>query len=347
LVCLEEQGTELDGQEVHATFRAGLAVGLAHERESVEKDAHSALSKAFKHGQRLVPFNEEVRSRVARTLDLERELRHALDRQEFELHYQPKVSASTGCLTGAEALLRWRRRDDRLVSPADFIPLLEDTGLIVPVGRWVMAQALATTLHWRRTLWPGLRVAVNVSAQEFRHRDFLTGAASLLEPFASCQPIDIELTESVLVEDVEQSAHVLQQLRNLGCKIDIDDFGTGYSSLNYLIRLPIDVIKIDRSFIAVLTESPKKMAISSTIISLAHALGLSVVAEGVEREDQARLLHLLRCDFLQGFLFGKPMDAQAFAENFLVGSPMEHSAGGLPNARAPGFEKPERKGEGR
>src|SRR5690349_5252805 len=145
-----------------------------------------------------------------------------------------------------------------------------------------------------RTLWPGLRVAVNVSAQEFRHRDFLTGAASLLEPFASCQPIDIELTESVLVEDVEQSAHVLQQLRNLGCKIDIDDFGTGYSSLNYLIRLPIDVIKIDRSFIAVLTESPKKMAISSTIISLAHALGLSVVAEGVEREDQARLLHLLR-----------------------------------------------------
>jgi len=326
LVCLEEQGIELDGQEVHVTFRAGIAVGPAHERESVEKDAHAALSKAFKHGQRLVPFNEEVRRRVARTIDLERELRHALDREEFELHYQPKFSASTRRLTGAEALLRWRRPNDRLVSPAEFIPLLEDTGLIVPVGRWVMTQALATTLQWRRTLWPGLRVAVNVSAQEFRHRDFLTEAAGLLEHFAACQPIDIELTESVLVEDVEQSAEVLQQLRNLGCRIDIDDFGTGYSSLNYLIKLPLDGIKIDRSFIAVMTESPEKMALSSTVISLAHSLGLSVVAEGVETEDQARLLHLLRCDFLQGFLLGRPMDAQAFAENVLVGGPIGRSA---------------------
>ena len=318
LSCLEEAGAELDGQEVHVTFRAGIAVGQAHERESVEKDAHAALSTAFKHGQRLVPFDQDVQRRVARTIDLERELRHALDREEFELHYQPKFCASTRRLTGAEALLRWRRPDHRLVSPAEFIPLLEDTGLIVPVGRWVMAQALATTLHWRRTLCPGMRVAVNVSAQEFRHRDFLAKAAELLEPFAADQPIDIELTESVLVEDVEQSAEVLQQLRNLGCRVDIDDFGTGYSSLNYLIQLPIDGIKIDRSFIAVLTESPKKMTLSSTIISLAHALGLSVVAEGVETEDQARLLHLLRCDVLQGFLLGKPMDAQAFAENILI-----------------------------
>jgi PAS domain S-box-containing protein len=326
LACLEEQGIELDCQEVHVTFRAGVAVGLAHERESVEKDAHAALSKAFKRSQRLVAFDEEVRRRIARAIDLERELRHALDREEFELHYQPKFSASTKRLTGAEALLRWRRPDDRLVSPAEFIPLLEETGLIVPVGRWVMVQALATTLNWRRTLWPGLRVAVNVSAQEFRHRDFLKEAAELLEPFAAYQPIDIEITESVLMEDVTQSAEVLRQLRNLGCKIEIDDFGTGYSSLNYLIKLPVDGIKIDRSFIAVLTESPEKMAISSTIISLAHSLGLSVVAEGVETGDQARLLHLLRCDFLQGFILGRPMDSQDFAENFLVGAPLKNSA---------------------
>ena len=347
LVCLEERGAELDGQEVHVTFRAGIAVGLVHDREAVEKDAHAALSKAFKHGQRLVPFNEEVRRRVARTNDLERELRHALEREEFELHYQPKFSASTRRLMGAEALLRWRRRDDRLVSPADFIPLLEDTGLIVPVGRWVMAQALATTLHWRQTLWPGLRVAVNVSAQEFRHRDFLTEAADLLEPFAAYQPIDIELTESVLMEDVEQSAEVLQRLRNMGCKIDIDDFGTGYSSLNYLIRLPIDGIKIDRSFIAVLIDSPEKMAISSTIISLAHSLGLSVVAEGVETQDQARLLHLLRCDFLQGFLLGRPMDAQAFAENVLLADSTSNPADDMRDALASGPGKPRCKGEGR
>lgn len=325
LVHLEEQGAELDGQEVHVTFRAGIAVGLAHERESVENDAHAALSKAFKRGQRLVRFDAEVRRRIARAVDLERELRHALDREEFELHYQPKFSASTKRLAGAEALLRWRRSGDGLVSPAEFIPLLEETGLIVPVGRWVMAQALATTLNWRRTLWPGLRVAVNVSAQEFRHRDFLKEAMELLEPFSAYQPIDIELTESVLMEDVEQSAEVLRQLRNLGCKIEIDDFGTGYSSLNYLIELPVDGIKIDRSFIAVLNESPEKMALSSTIISLAHSLGLSVVAEGVETEDQARLLHLLRCDFLQGFFLGTPMDAQAFAENVLVRNPIGNS----------------------
>jgi PAS domain S-box-containing protein len=326
LVRLEEQGAELDCQEVHVTFRAGIAVGLAHERESVEKDAHAALSKAFKRGQRLVAFDEDIRRRLARAIDLERELRHALDRDEFELHYQPKFSAATKRLTGAEALLRWRRPGDRLVPPAEFIPLLEETGLIVPVGRWVMAQALATTLNWRRTLWPGFRVAVNVSAQEFRHREFLKEAAELLEPFAAYQPIDIEITESVLMEDVEQSAEVLKELRNIGCKIEIDDFGTGFSSLNYLIKLPVDGIKIDRSFTAVLTESPEKMALSSTIISLAHSLGLSVVAEGVETGDQARLLHLLRCDVLQGFLLGRPMDAQDFAENFLAGAPIKSSA---------------------
>jgi PAS domain S-box-containing protein len=326
LICLEEQGAELDRQEVHVTFRAGVAVGLAHERESVEKNAHAALSKAFKCDQRLVAFDEEVRGRIARAIDLERELRHALDREEFELHYQPKFSASTKRLAGAEALLRWRRPGDRLVSPAEFIPLLEETGLIVPVGRWVMAQALATTLNWRRTLWPGLRVAVNVSAQEFRHRDFLKEATELLEPFAAYQPIDIEITESVLMDDVAQSAEVLRQLRSLGCKLEIDDFGTGYSSLNYLIELPVDGIKIDRSFVAVLTESPEKMALSSTIISLAHSLGLSVVAEGVETEDQARLLHLLRCDVLQGFFLGRPMDAQGFAENILLGAPIRNSA---------------------
>jgi PAS domain S-box-containing protein len=326
LVCLEEQGTELDCQDVHVTFRAGIAVGLAHDRESVEKDAHAALSKAFKRDQRLVRFDEEVRRRIARTIDLERDLRHALDRDEFELHYQPKFSASTKRLAGAEALLHWRRPCDRPVSPAEFIPLLEETGLIVPVGRWVMTQALATTLNLRRTLWPGFRVAVNVSAQEFRHRDFLKEVAELLGPFAAHQPIDIEITESVLMEDAEQSAEILRQLRDLGCKIEIDDFGTGYSSLNYLIELPVDGLKIDRSFIAVLTESPKKMALSSTIISLAHSLGLSVVAEGVETEDQARLLHLLRCDFLQGFLLGRPMDARAFAEQVLTGTPMKNSA---------------------
>ncbi|MDB6163603.1 MAG: hypothetical protein JWL98_1035, partial [Xanthomonadaceae bacterium] len=237
--------------------------------------------------------------------------------EEFELYYQPKFDATTRRLSGAEALLRWRHPQEGLISPADFIPALEETGLIVPVGGWVMAQALGTALHWRRTYLPDFRVAVNVSARELRHKDFLKEAKLLLEPFAQNQPLDIEVTESVLMDDIHRNISTLNALRQLGCRIDIDDFGTGYSSLNYLVKLPIDAIKIDRSFVIALADSPQTVALTSTIITLAHALGMRVIAEGVETEEQAGLLHLLHCDALQGYLLGRPMDAEMFADQVL------------------------------
>ena len=179
--------------------------------------------------------------------------------------------------------------------------------------------ALRTALHWRRTYRPALRVAVNVSVRELRHKDFLEEAKRLLEPFAGNQPLDIEVTESVLMEDITRSISTLEGLRTLGCRIEIDDFGTGYSSLNYLVRLPIDAIKIDRSFVSALTQGPQAAAISGAIIELAHALGMRVTGEGVETEEQVRMLQLLRCDTLQGFLLGRPMDAEAFASQVLSG----------------------------
>jgi PAS domain S-box-containing protein len=316
---LETGGFIVGDELIHITLRAGIAAGIAGSPEELERDANSALASAIKAGQRVAEFDKALRVRIARALDLERDLRRALEHEEFELHYQPKFDATTRRLAGAEALLRWRHPREGLVSPADFIPALEETGLIVPVGAWVMAKALGTAVHWRRTYWSGLRVAVNVSTRELRHKDFLQEAKLLLEPFADSQPLDIEVTESVLMDDVNRNSSTLQALRELGCRIDLDDFGTGYSSLNYLVKLPIDAIKIDRSFVMALTESPQTVALSSAIITLAHALGMRVVAEGVETEEQARMLHLLGCDVLQGFLLGRPMDAEAFTSQVLTG----------------------------
>ena len=221
-------------------------------------------------------------------------------------------------MLGAEALIRWRHPERGLVSPADFIPVLEDTGLVVPVGQWVMAEALAAALDWRR-LRPDLRIAVNISAREMRNTSFLEQSRALLEPHAGDQPLDIEVTESVLMDNVEQSVRLLDGLRQLGCQVAIDDFGTGYSSLSYLARLPVDTVKIDRSFVTLLAHSPETMALVNNVIALSHSLGLQVVAEGVEEEEQAKLLRLLRCDQLQGYLLGRPMPATEFGA-LLVGS---------------------------
>jgi EAL domain-containing protein (putative c-di-GMP-specific phosphodiesterase class I) len=214
-------------------------------------------------------------------------------------------------MVGAEALIRWRHPQRGLVSPAEFIPVLEDTGLVVPVGRWVMATALAAALEWRRHR-PDLRIAVNISAREMRNSSFLDQCRELLEPHAGDPPIDIEVTESVLMDNVEHSVRLLDGLRQFGCQVAIDDFGTGYSSLSYLARLPVDWVKIDRSFTMLLTHSPETVALVTNVISLSHSLNLQVVAEGVEEEEQAKLLRLLRCDQLQGYLLGRPVPAAEF-----------------------------------
>ncbi|RNF86126.1 EAL domain-containing protein [Montanilutibacter psychrotolerans] len=315
----EQRAYVVEGEEIYVTVRVGISLGPLHgsDGELLERNAMAALTEAGKRGVRTHTFGEHLRGLSAQRLELESDLRRALEQNEFELHYQPKFNTLSRRLVGAEALLRWRHPRTGLVSPDSFIPALEETGLIVPVGRWVMKQALETALRWRRDHHPTLRIAVNVSARELRQTDFLANCRTLLEPHLADQPIDVELTESQLMENVEHSMHLLEGLRDLGCRVAIDDFGTGYSSLNYLARLPVDDIKIDKSFIALLTQSPETMGLVTNIITLAHSLSLSVVAEGVEEEEQAKLLRLLRCDTLQGYLVGMPLNAEAFEAQLL------------------------------
>jgi len=317
--AFEREPFAIEGEEIHVDLCGGLAFAPEHgdDPEILEHAAQAALDESHQRGLRIHAFNDELRGRAGRRMALEADLRSAIERDEFELFYQPKFDAASERVVAAEALLRWNRPGAGLVSPAEFIPVLEETGLIVPVGQWVRRTALETAAGWRALGHGAFRICVNVSARELRHPRFLADARLLLEPHAGNQLIEIELTESLLMEDIEHSIRSLKSLRELGCEIAIDDFGTGYSSLNYLTRLPVNVLKIDQSFIAQMTQSPETMALITNIIQMAHSLSLSVVAEGVETEEQAKLLRLLRCDLLQGYLLGRPMPAAAFAEQFL------------------------------
>lgn len=312
-------GFIIEDEQIHAELHGGLALGPDHGRDAevLERNAMLALAEGGKRGVRLHAFTEELQGRVARRMELERDLRRALDAQEFELYYQPKLDCKTHRVVAAEALLRWRHPRAGLVSPAEFIPVLEETGMIVAVGHWVMRTALETVKRWRGAGHDDFRVCVNVSPRELRNPRFLDDCRELLQGHAAAQMIDIELTESLLMDDIQHSVQSLEALRQLGCEIAIDDFGTGYSSLNYLARLPVDMLKIDQSFVALITESPQSLGLVTNIINLAHSLSLAVVAEGVETEEQAKLLRLLRCDVLQGYLIGRPMPEEPFARQFL------------------------------
>jgi PAS domain S-box-containing protein/diguanylate cyclase (GGDEF)-like protein len=310
---------DMAGEQIYINFHGGVAVGHAHgtDGHTLERNATAALSEALKRKVRFESFTDRLREQSSRRVELERDLRRAVAGNEVELFYQPKFAADSARLIGAEALLRWRHPQHGMISPEEFIPILEDTGQIVQAGRWVMRNAIDTALAWRARGYPGFRIAVNVSARELRDANFLTECGGLLEPHATDQVLDVEVTESLLMEDVDQSIRLLESLRTLGCRIAIDDFGTGYSSLNYLVRLPADILKIDQSFVAQLGYSPETVGLVTNIITLAHSLSLRVVAEGVETEGQADLLRRLHCDELQGFLLGEPMPPEQFAACFL------------------------------
>jgi EAL domain-containing protein (putative c-di-GMP-specific phosphodiesterase class I) len=235
-------------------------------------------------------------------------LRRAIEAAEFVLHYQPKIDMRTGKIDGLEALLRWNRPQHGLVSPADFIPLLEESGLILEVGTWVLEQAATDSRDWLHRGLGQQRIAVNVSPLQLRNSDFVAQLRKVLGPEgANRAPLDIEITEGVLVDKSEEVIQKLNEIRHMGVRVAIDDFGTGYSSLRYLAHLPIDTLKIDRSFVTAMTNNADDMAIVSSIISLAHGLDINVVAEGVESEEQYKLLQLLRCDQMQGYLFSRPI----------------------------------------
>jgi len=228
----------------------------------------------------------------------------AIEREEFELHYQPTVDVDTRRIAGLEALIRWRSPQRGLVNPADFIPVLEETGLILEVGRWTMRRVTHDQATWAALGLPVPRVAVNVSAIELRQPDFV---ASVRDTLDGNQLIDLEITESRIMEDVGSNVDKFKRLHELGVGIAIDDFGTGYSSLAYLAKLPVQTLKIAREFISRMLEDDETMAVVQTIISLADALKLDTVAEGVESEEQADILALLRCDRIQGSISGRPL----------------------------------------
>ena len=307
----------LDGQELRVSARAGIALFPADgaDVDALFRNAEAALKKAKLSGDRYLFYTPELNARAAERLSLENRLRRALEHGELALHYQPKIDLTTGRICGLEALMRWDDPDSGPVPPVKFIPVLEETGLILEAGQWALERAVADSGAWRAKGLPAPRISVNVSALQLRQKDFVATVERAARGAAGV--LDLEITESLIMQDIEANIEKLKAVRDMGIGVAIDDFGTGYSSLSYIAKLPIDTLKIDRAFILNLARNPGDVGIVTTIISLAHSLKLKVVAEGVETQEQAKLLRLLKCDEMQGYLFSPAVPAGQ-VESFLV-----------------------------
>jgi diguanylate cyclase (GGDEF)-like protein/PAS domain S-box-containing protein len=302
----------VSGQELRPFVRCGVALFPADgaDAEVLYRNAEAARKKARQSGDRYLFYAPQMNAMVAEKLDLENKLRVAIANEQFVLHYQPKVSIASGRVVGIEALIRWQSPDLGLVTPHRFIPLLEETGMILDAGRWALRQAVRDFRQWVAKGLQPPRIAVNISSQQLRQKDFVEETKEIIVQGDGETPaIDLEITESLIMENIDQCSAKLDMLKSAGIGIAIDDFGTGYSSLSYLARLPVSSLKIDRSFIVDMTNNPDHMAIVSTVILLAHSLNLTVTAEGVETQEQLNLLKLLKCDEMQGYLFSKPLPA--------------------------------------
>lgn len=321
LAALVEHPFDVGGSMLRIAAKVGVALfpDDGTEAETLFTHAEIALKRAKTSGTRFMMFTQKMTEAVSGKLLLENQLRDALRHDEFVLHYQPKYNSGTGQVAGAEALLRWNNPRTGLVRPALFIPVLEETGLIVEVGAWVLRQAILDHQRWRALGLNAVRIAVNVSPLQLRQPGFTSLIEQTIEvdAFGGQAALELELTESLVMEDVNNNIAKLEAIRALGVTIAIDDFGTGFSSLSYLARLPIDTIKIDGSFVGQMTSS-SGLALVSTIIGLGRALKLKVVAEGVETDDQARLLRLLNCDEMQGYLYGRPVPVKDFEATHLT-----------------------------
>ena len=306
----------VNGTEIRVSARAGIAIFPADgtNAEALISCAETALRKAKESGEARVFHAPEMAARSAEKRTLETQLRRALENEEFVLHYQPKLELQSRRIVGVEALLRWQSPELGLVAPMRFIPLLEETGLILEVGAWALSRAALDHRLWMQRGLAPPRVAVNVSAVQLRKGNFVETVVNALQDGAPQAGIDLEITESLLMENVAGNIRQLQELRERGIMIAIDDFGTGYSSLSYLARLPVHALKIDRSFILAMSDDPDTMTLVQTIISLAHSLNLRVIAEGVESQEQAKLLRLLRCDQIQGYLVSHPLPFEQMTE---------------------------------
>jgi EAL domain-containing protein (putative c-di-GMP-specific phosphodiesterase class I) len=308
----------IDLLDLHVTSSIGVSVypddGI--DAETLIKHADTAMYQAKENGRQSYQFfKPSMNVRAVERQSIEGSLRRALERQEFALYYQPKVNLRTGRITGAEALIRWTHPIRGLVSPAQFIPVAEDCGLILPIGNWVLREACQQARAW---LDAGLflgTMAVNVSAMEFLDENFLKGLFAILKD-TRLDPklLEVELTESVLMKRAESAASVLKTLRENGVQLAIDDFGTGYSSLSYLRKFPVDSLKIDQSFVRQITSSPDETSIVAAVISMGRSLKLRVVAEGVETQEELSFLQAHRCDEAQGYFFSRPVPPQQFAK---------------------------------
>ena len=308
----------IDHNEILVTASIGIAMFPRDDvvEERLVKSADTAMYRAKELGRnRYAFFAPEMNERVEYQMEMEAALRRALKQREFVLHFQPRVSSLSGRATGFEALLRWRHPEWGLVEPGRFVPLLEETGLIVPVGAWVLAEACYQARTWQQPGRPPVRVSVNLSSRQFRDEGLVKAVSGALRASGLAPGLlELELTESLLVENVEHAMDLLHKLKALGTSISIDDFGTGYSSLGYLKRFPIDTLKIDRSFVRDLASSPKDGAIIDAICALGRSLDLALVAEGVEHAWQAEYVCARNCAEMQGYYFSRPVPTEAVPE---------------------------------
>ncbi len=311
----------IDGQELHVSLSIGISIypDDGDNVDTVMQNADTAMFHAKANGRnRYQFFRTDMNTRAIRRLAVESSLRRALRQSEFVLHYQPQIDLVSGAMIGAEALIRWRDPEHGLVSPAQFVPVAEECGLIVPIGRWVLRETCRQVQAWLDAGLAAVPVAVNISALEFRHKDFLAGVALILkETGLAPRYLELELTESILMQDAKASESVLQTLAAMGLRLAIDDFGTGYSSLSYLKRFPIDTLKIDQSFVRDIVSDANDGTIVAAVIGMGKSLKLRVIAEGVETQAQLDFLKARQCDEGQGYLFSHPLPAEDF-ERFLV-----------------------------
>jgi EAL domain-containing protein (putative c-di-GMP-specific phosphodiesterase class I) len=307
----------IGAHELHIDGSIGISVYPmdGEDAETLIKNADTAMYHAKENGRNNFQyFTAEMNVKVVARQSLEASLRRALEREEFLLHYQPKVNLNTGEITSVEALIRWQHPDRGLVSPAEFVPIAEDSGLILPIGRWVLREACRQARAWQDAGLPPIPTAVNVSYAEFRKPSFVEGVQTTLkETGLEARYLELELTEGVLMDDAKFTASVLQELKGMGIRLAADDFGTGYSSLSYLREFPIDILKIDRSFINQITADCDGSTIVDAIISMGKSLKHVVVAEGIETQEQRAYLQAHHCQEGQGYLFSRPLPAAQFA----------------------------------
>jgi diguanylate cyclase (GGDEF)-like protein len=310
----------LSGYEVFTSASIGIALSSsAYARpEYLLRNADMAMYRAkTSGGARYDVFDRTMHAEALARLQLETDLRRAVERRDFRLHYQPIIALDTGRIAGFEALLRWQHPEQGPISPAEFIPVAEETGLILPIGRWVLGEACQQLQYWHAKFpgHPSLSMSVNLSVRQFSQPDLVGQVAQVLaETGLDPHQLKLEITESVIVENTDFATAMLSDLKALGVQVYMDDFGTGYSSLSYLHRLPLDALKIDRSFVSEMEQEGKHLQLVRTILTLAQSVGVSVVAEGVSTDEQLAVLRALRCEYGQGFLFSRAVDELAAEE---------------------------------